>query len=194
MFRIRAISLRRSLMTHTGSLMIRSVDIKNFRCFKDLVLSNCRRFNVIVGDNGVGKTALLEAIFLALGSSPALALRFRQARGLDGQFGGSLYGVEEAMWRNLFYMEEWNDPISVRIDGDGQDNRSVTIARGDPSELILPFDTAVQSQPFAAGIKFVWRNSAGREVTSSPKVSSQGLSLDIVEKYLPDFFYFAANQ
>src|SRR5437870_11860824 len=95
-----------------GYHMIRSIDIHNFRCFKHLQLQNCRRFNVIVGDNGVGKTALLEAIFLALGSSPHIALRYRQQRGIDGRFGGSRFAIEEAMWRDLFYSGEWDKPIA----------------------------------------------------------------------------------
>ena len=48
-------------MTQAGSgyRMIHSAEIRNFRCFKELSIDGCRRFNVIVGDNGAGKTALL---------------------------------------------------------------------------------------------------------------------------------------
>jgi AAA15 family ATPase/GTPase len=60
--------------------MIHSIDIRNFRCFERLEIGNCRRINLLVGDNGSGKTALLEAIFLALskrlpGRSPAHEIR-----------------------------------------------------------------------------------------------------------------------
>ena len=44
--------------------MYRSFRIKNFRCFKDLSIDNLERVNLIAGANNVGKTALLEAIFL----------------------------------------------------------------------------------------------------------------------------------
>ena len=47
--------------------MIRSVQIRNFRSFDAATLQDCRRINVIVGENGSGKTALLQAIFLAAG-------------------------------------------------------------------------------------------------------------------------------
>ncbi len=50
--------------------MIRSIDIKNFRCYEHLHVNGCKRVNVIVGDNGSGKTALLEAMFMALGTRP----------------------------------------------------------------------------------------------------------------------------
>jgi len=49
--------------------MIHSLDIVNFRCFKQLSTDRCRRFNVIVGENGAGKTSLLEAIFMALAAT-----------------------------------------------------------------------------------------------------------------------------
>jgi len=46
--------------------MYESFHIKNFRCFRDLKLDSLERVNLIAGQNNVGKTALLEAIFLLL--------------------------------------------------------------------------------------------------------------------------------
>jgi DNA repair exonuclease SbcCD ATPase subunit len=45
--------------------MIESVTIENFRCFAHLT-AECAPINMVVGDNGVGKTTLLEAMFLTL--------------------------------------------------------------------------------------------------------------------------------
>ena len=64
--------------TSTGGLMIKEIDIRNYKCFEHLKIQDCRRVNVIVGDNGSGKTALLEAMFMALGSTSEMVLRFRQ--------------------------------------------------------------------------------------------------------------------
>jgi AAA15 family ATPase/GTPase len=44
--------------------MIEDIEINNFRCFDRLKVSGCKRINLISGKNNVGKTALLEAIFL----------------------------------------------------------------------------------------------------------------------------------
>lgn len=41
---------------------LNSLEIKNFRLFKHLKIERLGRVNLIVGKNGVGKTALLEAI------------------------------------------------------------------------------------------------------------------------------------
>src|SRR5437016_13920764 len=66
-----------------GYLMAESVTIKNFRCFDDMKLSDCRRINVVVGANGSGKTALMEGIFLAIGPSPEIVGRLRGWRGFE---------------------------------------------------------------------------------------------------------------
>ena len=55
--------------------MVNSFSIKNFRSFNEVKVEGCKRINLIVGDNGSGKTALLEALFLAAGVSPELLLR-----------------------------------------------------------------------------------------------------------------------
>lgn len=45
-----------------SDLILDSLEIKNFRLFKHLEIERLGRVNLIVGKNGVGKTALLEAI------------------------------------------------------------------------------------------------------------------------------------
>jgi putative ATP-dependent endonuclease of the OLD family len=48
--------------------VLRKVLIKNYRCFEDFQLELSPGVNIIVGDNGVGKSTLIEAINLALTS------------------------------------------------------------------------------------------------------------------------------
>lgn len=49
-----------------ASLHLDSLDIRNYRAFKHLVLDKLGRVNLIVGKNNVGKTALLEAVWVYL--------------------------------------------------------------------------------------------------------------------------------
>lgn len=49
-----------------------SLEIKNFRTFKHLTIEKLERVNLIVGKNGVGKTALLEALWLYAARRPSL--------------------------------------------------------------------------------------------------------------------------
>ena len=44
--------------------MIKSIEIKNFRCFKDTKITHFGLVNLFGGMNNAGKTALLEAVYL----------------------------------------------------------------------------------------------------------------------------------
>ncbi len=44
--------------------MIQSFQIRNYRGFKDFKIDGLKRVNLITGSNNVGKTALLEALYL----------------------------------------------------------------------------------------------------------------------------------
>ena len=48
--------------------MYKSFHVKNFRCFKDLQINDLGRVNLIAGKNNVGKTTLLEAMYLLAGN------------------------------------------------------------------------------------------------------------------------------
>ena len=45
-------------------IMLPSFHIKNYRLFKDMKIDSLKRVNLIVGKNNVGKTSLLEALWL----------------------------------------------------------------------------------------------------------------------------------
>ena len=56
--------------------MYKSFRVKNFRCFKDLQINDLGRVNLIAGKNNIGKTALLEAIYIHAGNrEPRTLLR-----------------------------------------------------------------------------------------------------------------------
>lgn len=64
--------------------MYKEIGIRNFLCFNELVLEDLGRINLIVGKNNVGKTALLEAIFLHLGLyNPSLLFNINSFRGIS---------------------------------------------------------------------------------------------------------------
>src|SRR3972149_4967075 len=44
--------------------MITELSIRNYRCFQDTTTGPFRQVNIISGKNGVGKTALLEALWI----------------------------------------------------------------------------------------------------------------------------------
>ncbi len=64
--------------------MYTSFKIRNFRCFQELELDDLAQVNLIAGVNNVGKTTLLEAIFLHGGAyNPVLTLILNAFRGIE---------------------------------------------------------------------------------------------------------------
>jgi energy-coupling factor transporter ATP-binding protein EcfA2 len=104
-----------------GYLMIKSLHVENFRCFKEVDLAELRRINVIVGKNATGKTALLEAVRLALGGTPALLWTMNQNRAFYSNFPQPPTREQfEAIWSPYFFDFSISNPISTECcDSDG---------------------------------------------------------------------------
>jgi len=170
--------------------MIRSIDVRNFRCFRRLNVADCSRLNVIVGDNGAGKTALMEAIFLPLATSSEVGLRMRQQRGIDGAFQGEANKIERALWGSFFHNNDMNEPISLTLEGDGPESRSLEISRA-RSESSLKIGEYGERRD--TGICFTWKDSAGDFREASPSVGEK-LTFPSTGEIMPNFFYYAANQ
>lgn len=157
-----------------GYKMIKSIAVKNFRCFEDLSLSDFRRMNVIVGRNAAGKTALLEAIRLALGATPSVALQLNNVRGIY------YYGIAqnremfESLWNALFFKFESSRVISTEVrDTDGH---VATLAVSyDKSKTVT---TAIQGQQVPPAtiipLKFERCSFTGEESVLYGSVQSQG--------------------
>jgi AAA15 family ATPase/GTPase len=63
--------------------MIKKFSIRNFKCFEEIVTKPWERVNLIAGENNIGKTALLEAIWMHEGANNAgLAFVVEQFRGI----------------------------------------------------------------------------------------------------------------
>ena len=72
--------------------MYASLEIDGFRCFRGLTVGPLARVNLIAGPNNVGKTALLEALWmLCRPSAPLEALRNTRRRGVGGHEQGDLF-------------------------------------------------------------------------------------------------------
>jgi AAA15 family ATPase/GTPase len=49
-------------------MKIEQLEVKNFKGFADKVIEFSPRFNMLVGDNGTGKTAVLDALAVGIGT------------------------------------------------------------------------------------------------------------------------------
>jgi len=105
--------------------MFKSLEISNFRGFKALDFKSIERLNLISGRNNTGKTALLEAIWLAsAGIRPDLALTVNHFRGLES-FAISLDPNAEQPWDTIFYGYDRN--IEIFFNGTHQDNKETKL-------------------------------------------------------------------
>ncbi len=78
-------------------MKINNIAITNFRCFKSLNINFNSKMNVIIGNNGVGKTAILDAISVAMGgfflgidSVPANGIKKEDVRFLTKSVGSTI--------------------------------------------------------------------------------------------------------
>lgn len=88
--------------------MYESIRIQNFRGLRDLTIENLGRVNLLVGANNVGKTSVLEAIWLLnLYGNPNLGTATATFRGAEGQ----LNPVD--VWRGLIRGGDATGPETV---------------------------------------------------------------------------------
>ncbi|XXY51162.1 AAA family ATPase [Sorangium sp. So ce269] len=70
-------------MSSSGMLHLDRLSLRNFRCFAACELKLHRKLTVLVADNGRGKTAILDAIGIALGLFVDTVSGIRKYRGFD---------------------------------------------------------------------------------------------------------------
>lgn len=79
--------------------MLEELRIRNYRIFKEVVVDQLRRINLIAGSNNSGKTSLLESIFLLAGGRAELAVNGHITR-VDLETG--FLWVGDNLWKPLF--------------------------------------------------------------------------------------------
>ncbi|MBX3479893.1 MAG: AAA family ATPase [Caulobacter sp.] len=156
--------------------MIRQVELRNFRCFENASLPACRRVNVVVGGNGAGKTALLEALFLTVGN-PESALRLRHWRGYPNSFSGTTHTIQEALWGDLFFDFDRTRVATISCEGDEGDSRSLTMQTQKP-QLLFDVDSIDQAPTLRGSVNFNWQGPYGRNYNATPDIVQGQLRID----------------
>jgi AAA15 family ATPase/GTPase len=133
--------------------MLKSLHIKNFRCFRDLKIEPLKRINLITGQNNTGKTCILEALVLLLedqikrGSLPNL---FRMAGG----------DWNENFWKWLFYDKSSKRNLEIQAAFDTRKNFGVIFQslESDPinydSASLSPIGSIGKASGFGVGTPF----------------------------------------
>ena len=158
--------------------MIQSLEISNFRCFKAVQLQGLSTFNVIVGRNGTGKTAFLEALLLLAGVGPEQVLKIRCARGLgDNSSISTESSFFELLWRDLFFDFDETSPIELEAIGTDEHSRLLVVSHGPPESAALPVGKhSVEDSIRKRMVTFRYRTANGNVLTRQPTLTEQGLS------------------
>jgi len=135
--------------------MYRSFKVSNFRCFGELTLSGIERVNLIAGENNIGKTALLEALFIHSGAyNPDLTLRVNAFRGIES-VKVELGRWVETPWDSIF--SEFNISKTVELVGDYRETDRLILRLRvirQPEELakIRQYTSPSQNEPEIIGL------------------------------------------
>ena len=114
-------------------MQFRDITIKNFRGIDDLEIKDFAPINIFVGKNNVGKTSILEAIFLLSGmSNLPLALQ------INGRRGVQTHQQEDGL-RYLFHNMSLDKQVSIKGHTERDEVRQLTI-----SPKIKSIDTGIQ--------------------------------------------------
>lgn len=138
------------------SYPINSIEIKRFRGIENFKIEKFSRINILLGTNNVGKTSVLEAIFLLTGMSnptlPGLVNAIRE---------GGKMKIEDLSW--LFYNKDITQPIFI---ADGT-SRSIEVSP------VLGLENGSGSTPTYSssgvavkGLKYLFHHEGGIDTVS----------------------------
>ena len=176
--------------------MIRELTAQNFRCFRDFEIEPLARVNLIVGESNVGKTALLEAIFILCGPiSPDFSFTVNYVRRATDS--------DESSWKALewlFHETQTAAPVELTCVDFKQERRRLRICLDEPDERALaPAGTGGNYQSQAKGsailkkfkeLALTYTDHEGREFVSRAVKTPEGIkaSSDKVDARPPVWF------
>ena len=184
------------------AVLIEKMTLKNFRGFADLTLEGMRRLNLIVGNNGSGKTALMEGLSLAAGATSHTAVMLRHFRGLP-MLGGPVPHLL-TFFDDLFYRFDTNTPVEITLTGKREDktfSRALTIGQESTGQITIPLkatggETPAQSTDiYKSPVSFEWRhqgeNAAPEFFKTTPQITPMGLQIAVGQTAFPSIFFSA---
>ena len=105
--------------------MIVNLALKNFRCFKDFTLDGIRPVTLIAGRNNVGKSTLLESLFLFMDRNASdVFWKLNYFRGL-----AQINLSPKMLWEPLFTDMNANNAIEISIKNNNEETQTVIISK-----------------------------------------------------------------
>ena len=161
--------------------MLNAFTVRNFKCLKAVTVAPLSRVSIVTGMNNVGKTALLEALFLHAGfDNPVLTRNINTFRGITS------YKLDASdIWGWLFTNREFKAPISLEGIWEDGTETALRISLESPSrsvhklpdgghdnsnDLEGPSGLAIQSQE----LLYQYEDSKGEQFKSRAKLRPDG--------------------
>lgn len=137
--------------------MIKKLGIKNFRCINNLELNDMGRVTLLTGRNNVGKSSILESIFMFL--DHASSDSFQKVNGFRQN---SVIYENEFLFEPLFYNQQMEENIEIKASLN--DDFSLIYSRDNnfvpgyepnvPSEVLASFQASAKNK-YALKFQFV---------------------------------------
>jgi AAA15 family ATPase/GTPase len=142
--------------------MLTSLEIRNFRGFRQLAIPKIARVNLITGKNNTGKTALLEAIYWLVGRDQSTVQNFPGALRPS-----SRQDQVENFWRWLFFRKDARNELLIKA---AQDKGEYLILKGSSKAPGYEVSSDTTPQPFMNTKAFAF----WRQVTGAGPLSQDG--------------------
>ena len=157
------------------------INIKNFRCFKELEVNGFKRVNLIGGKNNAGKTSLLEALFLYFYPNPESIIELRKIRKESFEV---IKKDPKNAWDDFFYSKDIWTNINIHGYFGYLGEQSVEISESKKND---------NSQSFIATLNISQvkneKKVGGSRLTASHKALKTSFSNHLTTKFVPSSFF-----
>jgi hypothetical protein len=158
--------------------MFTSFSIQNFRGFSEFSISSLAQVNLIAGANDVGKTALLEAIFLLLGeSNVGLVHRLSAFRGLE-KFQGRPEDIGEWFWTPLFHKLNTHTTICIQGQVESAKSRKLEMKVVPRTSVPIALGETAGKSVSANALRLTYTDASGETQTAQLLVGADGLRVE----------------
>ena len=170
-----------------------TISISNYRCFKEFTINSLERINLIGGKNNIGKSTLLEALFLLLGATNVgLILNINAFRGMEN-FQGEANSIRDVLWKHLFHNLDDQAAITIKSDLGIGKSISVVLKQVPETSTLLSTTKSPQSGNFdvpSHSLQLQYMNVTGKSYKVNLHVTNKGISIPppSLEPLLPGIF------
>ncbi len=176
--------------------MLTSFTVKNFRCFKDFTISPLERINLIAGMNNVGKTALLEGLFLFAGATnPQLAMSINVFRGI-GVVEIKPGLQSETPWNTLFHNLDEESIISLTGQNGtiGERILNIRVIRKESELVVKPAPDFLLTESTGRSLELEYIDETGNAIRSRMTIEAKGIKADLPPVPIPYLGIFLASR